>query len=124
METLPPIDKTKADRETDMNIISVQLKSGLLTLNKATGAFSLNEVADNLNPSSQDFNILFRLMSSPNYQATYVELIGGTVSKPNKRNFGFVLKNLKTALGILPTAQQKNEDIFENIKNYGYRLKN
>jgi len=116
------VQKTTEKKETEPDILSIQLKSGLLTLNKDTGLVRLNDFETSINPSSQEFKVLLKLMSNKNYQATYKDLLGENVSKVNKRILSFVIRNIKKNLGILPTKKAKNKDIIKNIKNYGYRL--
>ncbi len=102
--------------------VNVQTQHGSLTLNKDTGDFRFNDTSGNLNPSGQEFTVLLKLMTSKNYKANYVTLITGNVSKSSKRSLTFIIRNLKTALGILPVKDAKNEDIFGNIPNVGYKL--
>ena len=102
--------------------LSAQLKHGLLTLNESTGLVQLNEVKDNINPQSQEFIVLRKLMSSEEYLATYADLLGDKPSKDDKRNLGFVIRNIKEILGILPKEKSKNIDCIKNIKGHGYKL--
>lgn len=112
----------KQPKEAKLDILSIRLKSGLLTLNKDAGFVKLNDFETSINPSSQEFKVLLKLMSDKNRQATYADLLGETASKANKRNLAFVIRNIKNILGILPSKTAKNKDIIRNIKGYGYRL--
>lgn len=110
------------DTKEDTDKITVQTKHGELELNKATGDFQLNEVIGTLNPTSQEYGILLKLMTSKNYQAPYSFLITGPTTKTSKRTLSFVIRNLKESLGILPIKDSKNKDIIKNVPNIGYRL--
>lgn len=116
----------KYTRRTKSNINSqdkrVQLKDGILTLNERTGTVGFNKVKSNLNPQGQEFKYLLTLMSNKDFLATYFDLLGENQSKTNKRNLGFIIKNIKTCLGILPKNQARNKDFIKNIKGYGYKL--
>lgn len=103
-------------------VLSVQLKQGLLTLNESAGSVQLNDVKASINPQTQEFAILHTLMSSDEYLATYTDLLGEKSSKDAKRKLGFVIRNLKGILGILPKEQAKNKDCILNIKGHGYKL--
>lgn len=102
--------------------LTVQLKQGLLTLNESTGLVQLNDVKENINPQGQEFITLRKLMSSEEYLATYTDLLGDKPSKDAKRNLGFVIRNIKGILGILPKEKSKNADCILNIKGHGYKL--
>jgi hypothetical protein len=104
------------------DLIIIELKSGKLSLNKNTGEVKLNNIKNNLNPTSEEFKFLLRLMENKDYIATYKELISTTPTKTNKRNLAFIVRNLKKALGILPQKKSKNKDIIKNIKGHGYML--
>lgn len=106
----------------DDDLILVKLKSGKLSLSKNTGVIILNQTKDNLNPNSQEFRTVLKLMENKDNKATYQELIGGTPTKPNKRNLAFVIRNVKRTLRILPQKSSKNKNIIKNIKNHGYGL--
>lgn len=115
--------KTRSlNEEANPDILSIQLKSGSLAINKSTGFVRLNNFEGSINPQSQEFKVLFKLMSNRNYQATYKDLLGENVSKVNKRNLSFVIRNIKENLGILPAKKARNKDIIKNIKSYGYKL--
>lgn len=106
----------------ESDTLRVKLENFLLTLNKNTGSICLNNFKGSLNPASQEFEILLKLMTGKDYQATYQNLLGESVSKLNKRNLSFTIRNLKKALGILPAKKAKNKNCIKNIKLYGYRL--
>ena len=61
-------------------------------------------------------------MISDGYLATYTDILGEKPSKDAKRKLGFIIRNTKEILGILPKGQAKNQDCIENIKGYGYKL--
>ncbi len=121
----PPVQpqpKIEALPTPKNKVLSVQLKHGLLTLNESAGSVQLNEVKANINPQTQEFAILHTLMSSDEYLATYTDLLGENPSKDAKRKLGFIIRNIKEILGILPKGQAKNRDCIENIKQHGYKL--
>lgn len=104
------------------DVMSITLKDSKLIINKHTGKIKLNDIGNILNPESQEFKTLTKLAGSRHYMATYDDLIKGIPNKTDKRNLGFVIRNIKNALGILPKKTAKNKDIFRNVKKYGYRL--
>lgn len=118
----PPQPKVEALPTPKNKVFSVQLKHGLLTLNESAGSVQLNDVKASINPQTQEFAILHTLMSSDEYLATYTDLLGEKSSKDAKRKLGFVIRNLKGILGILPKEQAKNKDCILNIKGHGYKL--
>jgi hypothetical protein len=109
-------DFTSAPPKPDTDAVEVKLADGgLLALNKLTGSVRLNTVSSQLNPESQEYRFLLKLMTAKNYQAVYKDLLVDQ-SKTSRRNLSFVVRNLKTGLGILP------KDVIKNIKSYGYKL--
>ena len=48
--------------------------------------------------------------------------LGDNVSKDSKRSLGFVIRNLKKTLGVLPKKKAKNKNCIKNIKSCGYKL--
>ncbi len=111
-----------AQEKTEFDILKVKLNIGLLTLNKATGLIQLNKFKTNINPKSQEFEVLLKLMNDRNHQATYTDLLGQDVSKVSKRNLSFVVRNLKEILEILPKKNAVHKNFIKNMKNHGYRL--
>lgn len=103
-------------------IITVELKYGRLILNESTGLVEFNEVKTNINPQGQEFITLLKLITNDDYLATYKDLLGENPSKDAKRKLGFIIRNLKGILGILPKEQAKNKDCIQNIKGHGYKL--
>lgn len=103
-------------------IITVQLKYGRLMLNESTGSVEFNEVKATINPQGQEFAILLKLTTNDEYLATYKDFLGENPSKDAKRKLGFIIRNLKEILGILPKGQAKNKDCIQNIKGHGYKL--
>lgn len=116
------IDRKNEKRGDESEIIRVETKHGTLVLNKSTGDVKLKNSGTKLNPISKEFKIIFALMTNPNHQATYKELIGENPSKDNKRNLTFTVRNIKEVLCILPKDSARNKDCILNVKRYGYRL--
>lgn len=93
-------------------------------LDLITGDFSFRGTTGNLNPSTQDFAVLKTLVTSPNLQATYLELIQSyrkyvkEVTKPEKSDLYKIIASLKKSLGIT----EEDENVFMNVKKVGYRL--
>lgn len=115
-------DFSAAPPKPDGDTIEVRLADGgLLALNKITGSVRLNAVSSQLNPESQEYRFLLKLMTAKNSQATYKDLLGEH-SKTTRRNLTFVVRNLKTGLGVLPKEKAQNKDVIKNIKSYGYKL--
>jgi len=107
------------DKDTE----KISLKSGELIFNKNTGYTKLNNAEITFNPKSDEFGVIKTLIKNKDNQATYEELLKGKInSTTNKRDLTFVIRDIKQSLGILPKEEAKNEDIFENIKGYGYKL--
>ncbi len=103
-------------------ILSVQLRQGNLTLNESAGTVQLNDLKASINPQSQEFEFLRTLMISDGYLATYTDLLGEKPSKDAKRKLGFIIRNTKELLGILPKGKANNPDCIENVKKHGYKL--
>lgn len=115
-----PTPTAKSEPDTDM--LEVKLSDGgILTLNKATGSTRLNATTTQLNPESQEYNLLAKLMTSKNYKVAYKDILTDN-SKSTRRNLTFVVRNLKTGLGILPKGKAQNKNIIRNIKSHGYQL--
>lgn len=115
-----PTPTAKSEPDTDM--LEVKLSDGgILTLNKATGSTRLNTTPTQLNPESQEYNLLAKLMTSKNYKVAYKDILTDN-SKSTRRNLTFVVRNLKTGLGILPKGKAQNKNIIRNIKSHGYQL--
>lgn len=102
--------------------LETKVLGGLLVVIEDTGFVGLNKAGKVLNPRSQEFKVLKVLMDSKNHQATYSQLLGKEDTKSKRRTLGFVIRNLKEALGILPKKKAKNKDIIQNIKGHGYKL--
>lgn len=116
------------DKDSDENpyektpVLKVELKAGTLSLNELTGDVSLNERKATFTPKGRQYKFLHTLMTSKDYQANYADLITGENTKDKRRDMGFVLKEMKEALGILPQSKKENEEIFQNIRGFAYRL--
>lgn len=108
--------------QPDSDILEVKLADGsILTLNKATGSTRLNATPTQLNPESREYNLLAKLMTAKNHKIAYKDILPDN-SKSTRRNLTFVVRNLKTGLGILPKEKAQNKDIIRNIKSHGYQL--
>jgi len=110
------------ENKADSDVATAEIGTDTLSINTHTGAVRLNNVEASLNPKSQEFETILKLTKAKNYQITYVDILGESVSKTTKRNLTFVIRNLKEALKILPTKTAKNKDIIKNIKGLGYKL--
>lgn len=108
--------------KTDADLISITIGTNTLSIDKVTATVHLNKVQAIFNPKSQEFAVLLKLATAKNHQVTYADILGASVSKTNKRNLTFVIRNIKEALGILPAKKAKNKDIIKNIKGVGYKL--
>jgi hypothetical protein len=115
--TQPPQETPSTDDE-----IVIQTQYGPITLNKRTGSIEYGKVKNTLNPTSKEYGVLLKLMTSKDCQASYAELIGGPVTKDSKRSLSFVIRNLKKVLGILPARSAVNEDVIDNVKHLAYKL--
>lgn len=103
-------------------VLRVQLRQGSLTLNESAGTVQLNDVKASINPQSQEFEFLRTLMISDGHMATYKDFLGEKHSKDAQRKLGFIIRNTKKLLGILPKGQARNQDCIENVKKHGYKL--
>jgi DNA-binding response OmpR family regulator len=121
---MPVTEKIQAEKEQQQSsdFLLVQLAKQRLEANYNTGTVKLNKFSRRLNPESQEFKILIKLMTSKDHKATYEELLGDNPTKNSKRNLTFSIRNLKKALGILPEKDAPNQDIIKNIKKHGYML--
>ncbi len=102
--------------------IEITLKDGNLKINRLTGIVHFNEIPTQFNPTSKQFEVILKLASSKDYQATYEDLIGSNTGKEAIRQLTFVIRNIKITLGILPANKAKQKDFIQNIKNHGYKL--
>lgn len=93
-----------------------------LEINENTGQIKLNKFTNKLNPKSNEFKVLIKLVKSTDHKATYEELLGNNLTKTNKRSLTFTIRNIKQCLGVLPQKKGSNPDIIKNIKNHGYIL--
>jgi hypothetical protein len=110
------------DNKVDTDVITLEIGTNTLSIDKVTAAIRLNTVEAILNPNSQEFAALLKLATAKNHQVSYAEILGESISKTSKRNLTFVIRNIKEALGILPAKKAKNKDIIKNIKGVGYKL--
>lgn len=110
------------ENKTDTDVITIEIGTNTLSIDKVTAAVRLNEVEAIFNPKSQEFETLLKLATAKNHQVTYTDILGESVSKTTKRNLTFVIRNIKEVLGILPAKKAKNKDIIKNIKGLGYKL--
>ena len=110
------------EQKADTDIITVEIGTNILSIDKVTATVRLNTVQTIFNPKSQEFAALLKLATAKNHQVAYADILGESVSKTTKRNLTFVIRNIKEALGILPTKKAKNKDIIKNIKGVGYKL--
>ncbi len=110
------------ENKDDIDVITIEIGTNILSIDKVTAAVRLNTVEAIFNPKSQEFETLLKLATAKNHQVAYTDIIGDSVSKTTKRNLTFVMRNLKQALGILPAKKAKNKDIIKNIKGLGYKL--
>ncbi len=110
------------ENKDDTDVITIEIGTNTLSIDKVTTAVRLNAVEVIFNPKSQEFNTLLKLATAKNHQVTYTDILGESVSKTTKRNLTFVIRNIKEALGILPAKKAKNKDIIKNIKGLGYKL--
>ena len=106
----------------DTDVITLEIGTNTLSVDKVTAAIRLNTVEAILNPKSQELETILKLATTKNHQISYSDILGESVSKTTKRNLTFVIRNLKEVLGILPAKKAKNNDIIKNIKGVGYKL--
>ena len=112
----------KTNEASKDNIATVHLRNGKLTLNKTTGAVTLNNVESKYSPKSYEFKFLLALVEGSENTATYQTILGKEPSSADKETLQYRVKNIKRVLKILPKKEAENEDVIENIKNQGYKL--
>jgi len=99
-----------------------------LVLHPRTGDFSFYGTRGNFVPTGQEFKVLNTLYNSPDYQASYLDLLKSfkphleTASKPDKQELYLIINRIKEKLCILPKCKNINFDIFDNVQKLGYRL--
>lgn len=99
-----------------------------LYLNPRTGEFAFYGTNGNFSPATPEFKVLSALYNDKDYQATYLALIQSyrsnitEDSKSQRDDLYSVIGNIKGKLNILPETETSNKNIFQNIKNFGYRL--
>lgn len=98
------------------DIVTIKNESINLSLNTKNGDALYNTQKGNLNPQSQEFKVLYKLLTDDNHVATYDDLLGPNASINSKRKLTFVIRNLKESLGILSKKGVKNKDIIKNVK--------
>ena len=110
------------------NDIATPCKPDTLSLNPTTGQFTFFETHGTLSPSSNSFKVLHTLYTSPDYFATYEDLISSyrvynpNAKKSQKADLGHIIKAIKHELKILPKSETANPNIFKNVKGSGYQL--
>lgn len=103
---------------------------GKLRFNESTGDFQLGKVRGTLSPDTQEYKLILKLLTSESCQAKSVDLLReiypdqlDKFGKTYDLKLGYLLRNVKKRMGILPKKRAKNIDIFENLKKWkGYRL--
>lgn len=120
---------TEIWRRGDKEIIPRPPKNRIrLHLNPRTGDFAFHHTSGNFSPVTPEFKVLSALYNDKDNQVSYLSLIQAyrpninEDSKSQKDDLYSVIKNIKEKLNILPATETSNPDIFQNIKNLGYRL--
>lgn len=109
------------------------LVCGKLKFNKITGDFIFNKTKGIFALDTQEFNILLKFLESENNQVKNEDLI--KIIRPEEESkkidgwatykwpLDYVLRNIKTTLGILPERKAKNKNIFKCLRKWkGYRM--
>lgn len=116
-------DNMKKTRLTEIKEIG-------LSINENTGDVTLGTKRESFNPESREFKVLKCLLHSPDFQANYKKLISAYSENyselsltSQKKDLVEIIRNVKNRLGILPKKTRVNNDIFENSKSMGYRIK-
>src|SRR5690606_8091442 len=95
---------------------------GELVLNTRTGKITYNGADTELNPNSQEFSVLCRMVQSHDGLLSYKDFLGEGYQKTKQMDMAKVINNIKTALKILPASKTSQKDIINNKKNLGYIL--
>lgn len=118
---------TELSKHEGDETISPQSKLSL-TLRPRTGDFTFHQTNGNFSPVTPEFKVLSALYNDKDNQASYLALIQAyrpdiTIdSKSQKDDLYLIIKKIKEKLNIFPATETSNKNIFQNIKNYGYRL--
>jgi hypothetical protein len=89
--------------------------------NSRTGDFSIHKTHGTFNPKGYECKVFTTLYESPDYQASYIDLIHSfrpqaeTASKAYKDELSKVINTIKEKLG-------EERGIIHNVKSVGYRL--
>lgn len=114
----PAFNKIIKKYSTEQNL----LICGELSFDLETGDAIYNKVETNFKPDTEEYNLLKALMEKPNKRlspAAINKALGNDKnSKKEKREIGFILRNVKNKLGII--GKKKNTDLFEPCN--GYRI--
>ena len=134
VELLPSIfkefglEKDKDNLERIKNdFIEIKGDKNKFILNLKNGDFVLNEIKGTFPLVSQEYKVIKKLIKSESFQSDYEELVKSVWSnrnnsKASRNDLSLVIKKIKTKLNILPKKKSNNDDIFKNIKNFGYRI--
>lgn len=99
-----------------------------LKINLKTGDFIYFNKKGNFPPNGQEYKFLHTLMSDPEHQSSYKELLEKIIpnidseSKANRRSLSTLVKKINHKLGILPRKGKHNPEFIRNIKRFGYRI--
>jgi len=122
-------DVRKRINELEKGTLSESVKNEIpLCLNLRTGDFSFYNTKGNFSPAGQEFKVLKTLYEDKDHQAKYLALIQSyrplieEATKGQKDDLYLIIRNIKEVLNILPATETSNQDVFKNIKSYGYRL--
>lgn len=120
---------TEVWKHGDKEVIARPPKNRIqLYLNPRTGDFAFHQTIGNFSPATPEFKVFSALYNDKDNQATYLTLMQAyrpnveEDSKSQRDDLYSVIGNIKGKLNILPETETSNKDIFQNIKNYGYRL--
>lgn len=119
-------DKNRSQKTIpNSDVVTIQGKKDTLVFNTITGDTTLNKISTTFSPGTQKFNILLTLVTSKEYQASYIALCSALKfenTKSKRADIQQVVKTMKEDLHILPKKKGSDRDIFVSIDKFGFRI--
>lgn len=100
---------------------------GNFKINLITGDYIYNKTKGNFNPKTQEYKLIYSLITDPDYQMDYGKLSLGVFSEDkqicNKRRKLYdIVKNIHVKLNVLPKKKNNNPKLLKGVANFGYKL--
>ena len=119
--------KKNDKKELKSDFIEIKGIKDKFVLNLENGDFTFNKTEGTFPLVSQEYKVIKKLIQSDSYQSDYENLVKSVWvnrnnSKASRNDLSLIIKKIKIKLCILPKKKSNNNDIFKNIKNFGYRI--